>query len=217
MTTTWHTAETARTDLGITVSDRQLAAAREQCLRIKGLSLSTPIPPSESFAQGVVYQALANKQASQASAGGELGGETSRVNVTPLDGKIMSMLIIPAPSGGSIDPITLTWPNGATGTLSRIGDTVSLAVTVPRAAPPATLPFPTGFVPANNVMIQIPASAGGGGGVILDPTDSIGLGVGITAIGSADEAFTVATKYLADPVEGTGDGYDLGFVGTLVG
>ncbi|OJU42021.1 MAG: hypothetical protein BGN97_04505 [Microbacterium sp. 69-10] len=95
--TAWYSATTAKSDLGISVSDKQLAAAQEQCLRIKGLALDTAASPSESFAQGVVYQALANKQASQASAAGELGSDTNRVNVTPLDYKILSMLIIPAP------------------------------------------------------------------------------------------------------------------------
>lgn len=110
--TAWYTQELAKTELGINVSTKQLAAAREQCLRIKGLALSTADAPSESFAQGVVYQALANKQASQASAGGELGGETSRVNVTPMDHKILSMLIIPAP-----DPDDPTRDLGHVGTL----------------------------------------------------------------------------------------------------
>lgn len=94
--TAWYTSENAKTDLGINVSEKQLAAAREQCLRVKGLAIDTAAAPTESFAQGVAYQALANKQASQASVGDELGGETQRVRVTPLDFKIMSMLIIPA-------------------------------------------------------------------------------------------------------------------------
>ncbi|MGN7978110.1 hypothetical protein ACTJJ4_11080 [Microbacterium sp. 22195] len=95
--TAWYTPDKAKSDLGISVSAKQLAAAQEQCLRIKGLAFDTTEAPTESFAQGVAYQALANKQASQASAGDELGGETQRVRVTPLDFKIMSMLIIPAP------------------------------------------------------------------------------------------------------------------------
>lgn len=96
--TAWYTPENALNDLGIKVSGKQLAAAQEQCLRIKGLALDTATAPTESFAQGVAYQALANKQASQASVGDELGGETQRVRVTPLDHKIMSMLIIPTPN-----------------------------------------------------------------------------------------------------------------------
>lgn len=94
--TAWYTPETAKNTLGITVSAKQLAAAQEQCLRVKGLALTTAPAPSESFAQGVVYQALANKQAAQASSAGDLGGETQRVNVTPLDWKILSMLIVPS-------------------------------------------------------------------------------------------------------------------------
>lgn len=96
--TAWYTPENALSDLGIKVSTKQLAAAREQCLRVKGLALDTETAPTESFAQGVAYQALANKQASQAAvATDDLGGETNRVSVFPLDSKIMSMLIIPAP------------------------------------------------------------------------------------------------------------------------
>lgn len=110
--TAWYTAATAKSNLGITVSEKQLAAAQEQCLRIKGLALDTSAAPSESFAQGVVYQALANKQAAAASPTGELGGETYRVNVTPLDWKILSMLIIPAP-----DPDDPTRDLGHVGTL----------------------------------------------------------------------------------------------------
>lgn len=97
MPAAWYTSSNALSDLGIKVSDKQLAAAREQCLRVKGLALDTTPSPSESFAQGVVYQALANKQASQVASTDELGGETNRVRVTPLDWKILSMLIIPAP------------------------------------------------------------------------------------------------------------------------
>lgn len=97
MSATWYTPQTAESDLGIKVSAKQLATAQEQCLRVKGLALTTAQAPSESFAQGVVYQALANRQASQASPAGDLGGEANRVNVTPLDWKILSMLIIPSP------------------------------------------------------------------------------------------------------------------------
>ncbi|QMU97982.1 hypothetical protein FVO59_12800 [Microbacterium esteraromaticum] len=96
----WYTPESAKTALGISVSAKQLAAAQEQCLRVKGLSLTATTAPSESFAQGVVYQALANKQTAAASPAGDLGGETNRVNVAPLDWKILSMLIVPAPDAG---------------------------------------------------------------------------------------------------------------------
>lgn len=98
MPATWYTSETAKSEHNISVSTKQLAAAQEQCLRIKGLAITTQTPPSESFAQGVVFQALANKQAAQAAPGDEMGGETNSVRVFPLDRKILAMLIIPVPS-----------------------------------------------------------------------------------------------------------------------
>lgn len=104
---TWYTPPNAKSDLGITVSAKQLAAAQEQCLRFKGLALTTAVPPSESFAQGVVYQALANKQASQVTAADDLGGETNGVRVFPMDKKITGMLIIP-----STDPTDPTRDRG---------------------------------------------------------------------------------------------------------
>ncbi|MFD8769553.1 hypothetical protein [Microbacterium oxydans] len=96
MPATWYTSAEAKSELGIHVSAKQLDAAQEQCLRIKGLALTTATPPTESFAQGVAYQALANKQASQAAPNDEMGGETNSVRVYPLDKKILAMLIIPS-------------------------------------------------------------------------------------------------------------------------
>jgi hypothetical protein len=94
---TWYTATSAKSTLNIAVTDAGLAVAQEQCLRVKGLALSTLTPPSASFAQGVVYQALANKQASQASTEDDFGGGPQPVRLYPLDKKIMSMLIVPSP------------------------------------------------------------------------------------------------------------------------
>jgi hypothetical protein len=92
---TWYTATNAKSDLGIAVSAKQLAMAQEECLRFRGLALTTAVPPTESFAQGVVYQALANKQSSQAAPNDETGNETNSVRVYPMDKKIQAMLIIP--------------------------------------------------------------------------------------------------------------------------
>lgn len=95
----WYTAGTAKSELNITVSSRGLAAAQEQCLQKKGLAITTATPPTESFAQGVVLQALANKQASQASVNDEMGGEGNSVRVYPFDRKIMALLIVPNQDG----------------------------------------------------------------------------------------------------------------------
>lgn len=90
----WHTTGTAKADLGITVQPAHLAIAKEELLIRKGLAIGTATPPSESFAAAVVYQALANKQASQASTSDDLGGDNA-VRLYPFDKKIMSMCIVP--------------------------------------------------------------------------------------------------------------------------
>ncbi|WP_345751382.1 hypothetical protein [Microbacterium rhizophilus] len=96
---TWYDALTAHSALAISVTDKGLAAAREQCLRVKGLPLDLAAPPSESFAQGVVYQALANRNATAVGQAGtdEWGIGDNTVQLRPLDGKIMALLIIPRP------------------------------------------------------------------------------------------------------------------------
>lgn len=95
----WYTPTTAQSEMNIRVTQKGLDAAREQCLRHKSLALTTAKPPTESFAQGVVMQALANKNASQAAGGDgdEMGGETNRVRVFPMDKKVQALLIIPTP------------------------------------------------------------------------------------------------------------------------
>lgn len=95
MSTSWYSQTTAKSQLNLTVSDKGLAAAQEQCLRIRSLSLTTAEAPSESFAQGVVYQALANAQAASADSTDEVGMSTNGVRLYPLDRKIQAMLIIP--------------------------------------------------------------------------------------------------------------------------
>ncbi|WP_341934720.1 hypothetical protein MRBLWO14_000292 [Microbacterium sp. LWO14-1.2] len=96
---TWYTAGDAKSELNITVSSRGLAAAQEECLRIKGLAITTATPPSASFALGVVYQALANKQSAAAGTNDETGGETNSVRLYPFDRKIMGLLIVPNQDG----------------------------------------------------------------------------------------------------------------------
>lgn len=99
MALTWYTSSTAQTEMSIKVTQKGLDAAKEQCLRFKGLALDTAAPPSESFAQGVVMQALANRHSAQASAGDDdaIGGESNRVRLFPMDKKIQALLIIPSP------------------------------------------------------------------------------------------------------------------------
>ena len=100
----WLTADQARTLHSIVVNDAGLAIAREQCLRYAGLALDTPAPPSASFALGVVYQALANFQATQVQADDDVfGGPTNTVRLYPLDRKIQALLIIPDPDDNGRD------------------------------------------------------------------------------------------------------------------
>ncbi|MCC2034121.1 hypothetical protein [Microbacterium allomyrinae] len=90
----WLTPDTAKSQLNITVTQLGLDVAREECLSKRGLAITTTPPPSTSFAVGVVYQALANKQAASANSNDEMGGENS-VRLYPFDRKIMAMLIVP--------------------------------------------------------------------------------------------------------------------------
>jgi hypothetical protein len=93
----WKTAATVKTDYVITVSDAQLLTARQECLRAKGLALSTAEPPSEAFQEGVAMQALANRQATQANVDDEAGSQSYGVRLYPFCRAIMSKLIIPSP------------------------------------------------------------------------------------------------------------------------
>lgn len=94
----WYDASTAQTALNIVVTDAGLLAARQECLRIKGQPLDLAAPPTEAFAQGVVYQALANKQATMVGQSDTYGdGDAPAVQLRPFDGKIMGLLIIPSP------------------------------------------------------------------------------------------------------------------------
>lgn len=95
MPLTWHDPASAKTALGISVSDAQLNLAREECLHRRGLVATLAEPPSQSFADGVVYQALANKQSSQANSNDEMGGNDNSVRLYPFDKKIQAMLIVP--------------------------------------------------------------------------------------------------------------------------
>lgn len=90
----WHTAASAKSELGISVLPAQLTIAQEELLTRKGLAITTPTPPSASFAAAVAYQALANKQSSQAGPSDELGGDNA-VRLYPFDKKIMAMCIVP--------------------------------------------------------------------------------------------------------------------------
>jgi hypothetical protein len=214
---TWYTASTAKSDLGITVSEKQLAAAREQCLRVKGLSLWTPAPPTESFAQGVVYQALANKQASQVATTDELGGEINGVRVYPLDAKIMALLIIPAPAPGSFEPVTLTWPSGWTITLTRVGDVVTGVLTTTNTANGnQVLPVPPQFTAAGTQNQTSYDSATNP--QLIVTFNEIGGNVGVSALAVAPPAAgtQLTIHWVADPIEDSSAG-DTGRVGSLIG
>lgn len=90
----WHTVSTAKSELGIVVLSGQLEVAQEQLLNRKGLASTLAAPPSKAFAAAVVYQALANRQASQASSNDDTGGENA-VRLYPFDKKIMAMCVVP--------------------------------------------------------------------------------------------------------------------------
>lgn len=93
----WATAADARADYNITVTDPQLATAREECLRVVGLSLTTAAPPSASFREAVCMQALANQHSVQADPTDWTGGETNGVSLKPLGWQIRQKLIVPDP------------------------------------------------------------------------------------------------------------------------
>lgn len=93
----WKPAATVKTDYNITVTDAQLATARVECLRAKGLALDTATPPSPPFEEGVAMQALANRQATQVNNDDEMGSQSNGVRLYPFCKAIMSKLIIPSP------------------------------------------------------------------------------------------------------------------------
>lgn len=93
----WKNAATVKADYNITVTDAQLKTAREECLRAKGLALSTASPPTAAFEEGVAMQALANRQATQASNDDEMGSQAGGVRLYPFCRAITSKLIIAAP------------------------------------------------------------------------------------------------------------------------
>lgn len=100
----WASAAEAKTDYNVTVSQAQLSTALEELLRAKGLALTTPAPPSQSFREAVCLQAWANKLATQAGVDDEFG---NGIRLFPFDKKIMSKCIIPDP-----DPDDTTRDNG---------------------------------------------------------------------------------------------------------
>lgn len=94
---TWANPEQARTDYKVTATQAQLDTAREECLRAVGLALNTPTPPSVSFREGVVLQALANQYVTQGDAQDETGMINQGVRLYPLGKAIRSKLIVPSP------------------------------------------------------------------------------------------------------------------------
>jgi|GEM_PF-4838360 len=208
---TWYTPDDAQSELGIRVSQRQLDAAREQCLRIKGLALTLPTPPSESFAQGVVYQALANKQASQAAPGDEMGGEINGVRVYPLDRKILAMLIIPAPTPGAVDPVTVEWPDGSAMAFTRDGDVVTATATRVGAAG-ATTPtaIPAGFAPVGGYI-----GVSGATGAFFYSRSASSSNAGKCWVSGV--AGSAVVTYLGEPLPTPADARDTGYVGSLIG
>lgn len=97
---TWPTAQSAKTDYNVTVTQAQLDTAREECLRAVGLPLDTDLPPSASFREGVALQALANQQSTQADQTDWTGSETNGVRLYPMSKAIRAKLIVPDPGDG---------------------------------------------------------------------------------------------------------------------
>nr|WP_278101899.1 hypothetical protein [Microbacterium proteolyticum] len=92
----WFDAERAKDELNITVSEAGLKVAREELLSRRGLAIGTTVPPSYSWAVAVVYQALANAQATQSASNDEMGGQNT-VRLYPFDRRIMAMLVTADP------------------------------------------------------------------------------------------------------------------------
>jgi hypothetical protein len=221
----WYTAATAKSELNLTVTTAGLDVAREQCLRVKGLALTTLEAPSKSFAQGVVFQALANAQSAKADERDEFGSVTNGVRLYPMDRKILAMLIIPSPAGVIVDPVTVTWPDGSTVALSRENDIVTAVVSPgdPEDLPGGTQPLPTEFTPTGFVHQLAFASTDAAGPVpgkyLLTIIEDAGAAtVQLMPSGGPGPYQPFAARWLADPLVGAdGPTRDNGLVGSLVG
>lgn len=219
----WKTAATVKADYNITVTDAQLKTARQECLRVKGLVLTTDTPPSDAFEEGVAMQALANRQATQANTADEMGAQSEGVRLYPFCRAIMSKLIIPSPAGVVVDPVTLTWPDGSTVALSRTDDVVTARVTPgdPFALPVGTQPLPADFTPAGFAFQLSFASlptAGPGRYLLNLIEDGAAATVQFLSTGNPAPYEPFTTQWLVNPVEGAdGPTRDNGFVRSLVG
>lgn len=215
----WPTAATAKTDFNISATQAQLDTAREECLRAVGLSLSTPVPPSASFREGVSMQALANQQATQADAGDWTGSEDNGVRLYPLSKKIRAKLIVPAPivPGSAFEPAVAAWPTGEQVHLSRVGDVVTATVTnLGATLPTAFIPFPADYF----------RPAGKGQTTQLSALDTYVLivrdryyaldGIGLSPSGPGPFADMTVT-WLGDPADGNVSTRDAGLVRSLIG
>lgn len=219
----WKNAATVKTDYNITVTEAQLKTARQECLRTKGLALTTDTPPSDAFEEGVAMQALANRQSTQAGVSDEMGSQSEGVRLYPFCRAIIAKLIIPSPAGVTVDPVTLTWPDGSSVALSRIDDVVTARATPgnPGALPAGTQPLPAEFIPSGFAYQLSFASlpTGGAGRYLLNLIES-GAAATVQFLPTGDpapfEPFT--TQWLVDPLEGAdGPTRDNGFVRSLVG
>lgn len=219
----WKNADAVKTDYNITVTNAQLQTARQECLRVKGLALTTDTPPSSAFEEGVAMQALANRQSTQASVTDEMGSQSEGVRLYPFCRAIMAKLIIPSPAGVVVEPVTLTWPDGSTVALSRTDDVVTARATPANsnALPAGTQPLPAEFTPAGFAyqlsFASLPAASAGR--YLLNLIEA-GAGATVQFLPTGDAApfapFTA--QWLVDPLAGAdGPTRDNGFVRSLVG
>lgn len=144
------------------------------------------------------------------------GGQAGEMNGPPagidLPSKVKGWLTpypprVYPPEKPVFNPVTLTYPNGATVTFSREGDLVTALAKPPATGSPnnAPLPFPPGFSPAGatfGYLFALDAAYNAPGQWCLSIDESglggQGIGLGLVAFGSAP--YSPFTKqWVADP------------------
>src|SRR5690606_9412384 len=130
---------------------------------------------------------------------------------------------IPSPAGVLVDPVTLSWPDGSTVTLSRKDNVVTAHISPgdPDALPAGTRPLPAEFTPAGfafQISFASIPTAGPGRYLLNLIEDGEAAPAQFLSSGNPApfEPFTV--DWLVDPVEGAeGTTRDNGYVRSLVG
>lgn len=99
----------------------------------------------------------------------------------------------------TFEPVNLTWPLGATATVSREGDLVTAVVTVTDPLENAYIPLPEVFGPQGDVLMQIVDRAIQLSVSELEEVGQLGMAVSMTGI--VPVTGPVTFQWLADPVE----------------